>query len=318
MMSHSKSKSKSETVNYLLLYEAMVRHQDLEYDATYDHIALTMGRIQYLGRPQQQQSSQPQQSQLHPPTTPKLVAEDNSDEDAVPKGMLTYLQMRRCLLRLGYTWNRSLLPPPPSQSSNNSSSLDQYYYDDDVSVMSTNSASTFLSANNNSTSGATASTTRDIIATDAQLIMLLTTLVEMEEKDRARKLLRLMKTKKSSEALKGKKQQMKTNNGNKQEEEEEDDEDEYQVMFAKGLFLPEFVQVRERSLVVVGSSVLMFVIALEFPSPFSHSASLSHLAHISFFLTDKRPTNSSLGVCNLSKPIPIHLPRPVMTNTINT
>ena len=44
------SKSKSETVNYLLLYEAMVRHQDLEFDATHDHIALTMGRIQYLGR----------------------------------------------------------------------------------------------------------------------------------------------------------------------------------------------------------------------------------------------------------------------------
>ena len=42
--------SKSETVNYLLLYESMVRHQDLEYDATRDHIALTVQRIRHLGR----------------------------------------------------------------------------------------------------------------------------------------------------------------------------------------------------------------------------------------------------------------------------
>ena len=40
----SAAKSKSETVNYLLLYEAMVRNQDLEFDATHDHIALTMNR----------------------------------------------------------------------------------------------------------------------------------------------------------------------------------------------------------------------------------------------------------------------------------
>ncbi len=228
------SSSKSETVNYLLLYEAMVRHQDLEYDATYDHIALTVRRIQYLGRPHHQQ----QQSQQKNP--PKIVSEDSASEKCcgVPKGMLTYLQMRRCLLRLGYTWNRSVFPPPPPQSVVNSSSSysstisDFYYDDDDVSVMSTNSASTFLSANNNSTSGGTMTTTRDIIATDAQLIMLLTTLVEMEEKDRAMKL-RLKKQQH---------EQMKKNSGAVVD----NDNDEEDMMFAQGLFLPEFVQVRWR------------------------------------------------------------------------
>lgn len=279
--------SKSETVNYLLLYEAMVRHQDLEYDATYDHIALTMGRIQYLGRPQQQSQQQ---------NPPKLVSEDN-EENHVPKGMLTYLQMRRCLLRLGYTWNRSLFPPPQSHSAtvNNSSSstttssLD-FYYDDDVSVMSTNSASTFLSANNSTSGGNSTMTTRDIIATDAQLIMLLTTLVEMEEKDRAMKL-RLMAAGKKQQ----KQQQIKS------PEEENDNEED---MFAKGLFLPEFVQVRENNEKIVSHhDILTFWIVL--PSC------------LSFFIipSQNRLTNSLLGGCNHFKPIPI---RPLPTSATAT
>ena len=72
-------------------------------------------------------------------------------------------------------------------------------------------------------------TTRDIIATDAQLIMLLTTLVEMEEKDRAMKL----------RLIAGKSQQKKSDA--EEDELENGDEEE---MFSKGLFLPEFVQVR--------------------------------------------------------------------------
>ena len=130
--------------------------------------------------------------------------------DAAPEGMLTYLQMRRCLLRLGYTWNRSL---PTSTTSNTS---DQY--DDDVSVMSASSANTG-SGSKTTSGGASSSSTaaaRDIIATDAQLIMLLTTLVEMEERQRAARL--------------GK---------NYDDGEEETDEGVY----SKGLFLPEFIQV---------------------------------------------------------------------------
>lgn len=73
--------------------------------------------------------------------------------------------------------------------------------------------------------------TRDIIATDAQLIMLLTTLVEMEEKDRAMKM-------RSMAAGKKQKQQIKS------PEEETDNEED---MFVKGLFLPEFVQVRGKN-----------------------------------------------------------------------
>ena len=226
------TKSKSETVNYLLLYEAMVRHQDLEYDATHDHIALTMGRIQYLGR-----KSNTNTTNNNGGGAPELIQDESSEEaKKVPKGMLTYLQMRRCLLRLGYTWNRSL-PSSSNSSSNVPQSQGQvsqtdgggnYIYDDDVSVMSTNSASTFISAP--SAGSSTNMATRDIIATDAQLIMLLTTLVEMEERHRAVKLMQA-----------------------EYDEEEEKDEVEHQLLgggddstqdeiFSQGLFLPEFIQ----------------------------------------------------------------------------
>ena len=150
--------SKSETVSYLLLYEAMVRHQDLEFDATHDHIKLTIDRIKHLGRPK---TNQP-------------------ESNNTPKGMLTYLEMRRCLLRLGYTWNRSLPSASTSQAGG--------YYDDDVSVASVNSSSTFLSGQNTANASNISASARDIIATDAQLIMLLTTLVEMEEQVRAMKI----------------------------------------------------------------------------------------------------------------------------------
>ena len=144
-------------VNYLLLYEAMVRHQDLEFDATHDHVALTVERIRHLGR-------------KGPAPSPKMVdaPELMGEDDDGPGGMLTYVQMRRCLLRLGYTWNRSL------------PAAEDHDYDDDVSVMSAASASTFGGGTVGSAAAA-----RDIIATDAQLIMLLTTLVEMEERHRA-------------------------------------------------------------------------------------------------------------------------------------
>jgi len=154
----SVTSSKSDAVNYLLLYECMVRHQDLEFSATSDHIKNIVDRIKTLGKPSTQQQQ--------------------NEEEHVPKGMITYRQMRRCLLRLGYTWNRSAA----------ATAVDNFYYDDDnISVISNNSSSTRHSGGALSNASGSAGTggfgnVRDIIATDAQLIMLLTTLVEMEER----------------------------------------------------------------------------------------------------------------------------------------
>lgn len=163
------SSVKSETVNYLLLYEAMVRHQDLEFDATAEHLRTTVERIKFLGRKK------------------KTSDEDRegSSSEASSEGMLTFLQMRRCLLRLGYTWNRHL---PPDYYSNATGPDGCPPYDDDVSVASVNSSATLISGG---TGNSGFGMTRDIMATDAQLIMLLTTLVEMEERHRAERLARL-------------------------------------------------------------------------------------------------------------------------------
>lgn len=224
------SKTKSETVNYLLLYEAMVRHQDLEFDATHDHISLTIKRIQRLGR---KSASNNNNNNIKN----ENAAAEEENEDGAPPGMLTYLQMRRCLLRLGYTWNRSLLPARDAGAASvgggsNFGGASQgggprlyHDYDDDVSVASTTSATSYhsgggLSSSSNTTGGL--GSARDIIATDAQLIMLLTTLVEMEEKDRAARLA-------------------------KREEEEDGDDGEEEGKDgeegpAAGLYPPEFVQ----------------------------------------------------------------------------
>lgn len=157
----------------------MVRHQDLEFDATSDHIKLTIGRIKTLGRrPQLLQKTNKQ----HQPSLSLAGGDgDEEEEKGVPNDMITYREMRRCLLRLGYTWNRCT-------SNNNamtSTDYNNYYDDDNISVISNNSSSTRQSGGG--ASGTSGSVTgfgnvRDIIATDAQLIMLLTTLVEMEER----------------------------------------------------------------------------------------------------------------------------------------
>lgn len=176
MSSTAGSSIKSDTVNYLLLYEAMVRHQDLEFDATSDHIKLTIGRIKMLGRRPQLQKSSKQHQQA---SSLSLAGGDGEEEKGVPNDMITYREMRRCLLRLGYTWNRC------TSSNNNamttSTDYNNYYDDDNISVISNNSSSTRQSGG---TSGSATGfgNVRDIIATDAQLIMLLTTLVEMEER----------------------------------------------------------------------------------------------------------------------------------------
>ncbi|KAL9186884.1 hypothetical protein ACHAXT_010604 [Thalassiosira profunda] len=146
----SGSSRKSEYLKYLNSYEGMVRHQDLEFDATSAHVKGVFERVQTLGGK-------------------KNADGELEGDDAAPTGMLTYLQMRRCLLRMGMGWHRSL-----------PASGDAAYDDDDVSVLSFNSTSS-------GRSGLSGGGGRDIIATDAQLIMLLATLVETEERGRAAK-----------------------------------------------------------------------------------------------------------------------------------
>ncbi|KAL7469359.1 hypothetical protein ACHAXS_009621 [Conticribra weissflogii] len=183
------SSVKSETVNYLLLYEAMVRHQDLEFDATAEHLKLTVERIKFLGRKKRTTSSSGGGGGggigNAEPELEDEERESSASGASHEEGMLTFLQMRRCLLRLGYTWNRHV---PPNYYSNATGPDGCPPYDDDVSVASVNSSTTLFSGG---TGNSGFGMTRDIMATDAQLIMLLTTLVEMEEKHRADRLARL-------------------------------------------------------------------------------------------------------------------------------
>lgn len=146
----------------------MVRHQDLEFDATSDHMKLTLERVKTLGK------KGPSVSRANKSNGIEGDPHDDEERD-VPKGMITYRQMRRCLLRLGYTWNRCT---PPA--------VDNHHYDDDdISIISNFSSSTRHSHSGGvavADGGGGFGNVRDIIATDAQLIMLLTTLVEMEER----------------------------------------------------------------------------------------------------------------------------------------
>ena len=136
----------------------MIRQQDIEYEVTTQHLRNVFERVQYLGRPSSSDtnnndSSAPPQSALQ--------------EQQGVQGMLTYNNIRRCLLRLGISWNRTL-PTTDSEEEE----------EDVLSVVS-----------GTSSSGSKHHQQRDIITTDAQLIMLLTSLVEAEECYRANKLL---------------------------------------------------------------------------------------------------------------------------------
>jgi len=148
-LSTSEVITKSDYMKYLTSYESMVRQQDIEFTATSEHVQLLFKRIQTLGCKKKNSDSE-------------RLDKNSSSVSSPPSGMLTYLQIRRCLLRMGIGWNKN--------SSNNNNGE----YDDDVSVLSFNSTASF-------TSGLSGGTRSDIIATDAQLIMLLTSLVEMEE-----------------------------------------------------------------------------------------------------------------------------------------
>lgn len=201
---------KSDYMTYLTSYECMVRAQDKEFTNTSAHMKLLFGRIQTLGRCKQ------------PSGDDKGVQKQEED---VPAGMLTYIQIRRCLLRMGIGWNRRV----KTNATNNTVAE----YDDDVSVLSFNSTSSFHSGQGSgaSGSGVGASVIRgDIIATDAQLIMLLTSLVELEEGYRAFHMNSNTDDDDNSSKKKNKKQQ-------KQQEQ--------QQLLRQGLFLPEFIQCYE-------------------------------------------------------------------------
>jgi len=146
---NSTSSKKSQAVNFLSAYEEMIRQQDHEYDVTTKHLRGVFDRVQYLGRSNDKNKA-PQDGRGH-------------------GEILTYSQIRRCLLRTGITWNRSL----PA------------LIDDDISVTSFNSSSVASSGSGGPFH--TGGRKRDIITTDAQLIMLITALVEAEERYRAEK-----------------------------------------------------------------------------------------------------------------------------------
>ena len=155
----------------------------MEFDATLKHMTMVFERIQTLGNND---------------TTGGAM------NDA--EGMLTYLQMRRALIRIGVGWRRS-----SSRKTNDYRLLD--CNDDDTSAISFRSTSSCCSGD-----GASAfSQGSDIIATDSQLLTLLATFVEMEERHRASKMSML---KDGSNTI-----NVST------------------YHFDQGLFLPEFIQV---------------------------------------------------------------------------
>ena len=148
----SQSSVKSETLSYLSSYEEMVKSQDREFSSSKEYLTMVFKMLKRLGRSRRHRSS---------------------NEGA--SGLLTYLAIRRCLLRLGQDWSRSV------------EAEDCDDYDDEsvsgLSVFSTGSfSSTSALAGNNT---ASVEKSYEVIATDSQLMMLLRSLVELEERHRA-------------------------------------------------------------------------------------------------------------------------------------
>lgn len=163
--SAASSNKKTYYVNFLSTYEEMIRQQDYEYDVTTKHLQGVFDRVQYLGR--HSSSSGGGGGNVRNKTAPPQ--DDGRGGTAKQRIMLTYSQIRRCLLRMNIPWNRSL---PPSST------------DDEVSVNSFNSFSAASGVSSGNPFSAVGRK-RDVITTDAQLIMLLTALVEAEERYRA-------------------------------------------------------------------------------------------------------------------------------------
>lgn len=159
IISSASSSTKSYYVNFLSSYEEMIRQQDYEYDVTTKHLRSVFHRVQYLGRGGGGNENVVDNNNKAPPPP-----QDGRDDHEV---MLSYSQIRRCLLRMGITWNRSL----PA------------LIEDDVSITSSSVNSSSVISGGSGSAGK-----RDVITTDAQLIMLLSALVEAEERYRAEKL----------------------------------------------------------------------------------------------------------------------------------
>jgi len=149
----SQSSVKSETLSYLSSYEEMVRNQDQEFSASKEHLTVVFKMLKKLGRARSRRSR-------------------SSDEGT--GGLLSYMEMRRCLLRLGQDWSRSVAAEDCDD-----------YDDESVSGLSVASTGSF----NSTVALAGANTANvgsyDVIATDSQLMMLLRSLVELEERHRA-------------------------------------------------------------------------------------------------------------------------------------
>ncbi len=132
-MSNQSGGNVSETLTYLQLYEAMVRHQDQEFEATSAHMKEIASRIKYLGRKGNNVGNSNGVTAADKSGQPMEIHNDEEN------GMLSYIEMRRCLLRLGFTWNRSIHHYNCRVYDGNAVEK-KYYYDDDVSVGSENSS----------------------------------------------------------------------------------------------------------------------------------------------------------------------------------
>ena len=162
----------------------MVRMQDDECEKTAEFLRGAVEKVRALGR----------------------AGNTNNDADeSTPEGMLTYLEMRRALLRLGFTWNKSF-----PRSNSGTLPIRQYYDDDNISIASETSKSSRVSGASGKVWGGTRKK-RNVLSTDNQLIMLLSILVEMEERWRMERI-------------------------------ENEDYDEEEDVCMRGLFLPELVQ----------------------------------------------------------------------------
>ena len=243
--------TKSDYVKYLNSYESMVRQQDLEFEATSEHVQLIFRKIQTLGCSSSSSSSK----KTHLDDDGGVGVEDHhsseeNNNDTAPSGMLTYLQIRRCLLRMGIGWKRCVIPP---NSNNSRTTISESEYDDDVSVLSFNSTSSWHSgiSGGGMSGGGGGAPRGDIIATDAQLIMLLTTLVEMEERYRASRI--IMRDEEgggdeSDELFDTPSSSSRKNNSNNKK---------IKYQLDQGIFLPEFIQCYE--LIIGGMNSLKCV-----------------------------------------------------------
>ena len=256
--------TKSDYVKYLNSYESMVRQQDVEFNATFEHVQFIFRRIQTLGCCSSSKKTTTLVDDADYEEADHHHHHSEENTTTVPSGMLTYLQIRRCLLRMGIGWNRCIIPnnnnaqkQKSGHSSTTSINNQSSEYDDDVSVLSFNSTSSWHSGISGSGSGVGSGTPRgDIIATDAQLIMLLTTLVEMEERYRASKII-MMRDEGGGGGEEESNELFDTPSSSSRETSNNNKNNKTKYQLDQGIFLPEFIQCYE--LIIGGMNSLKCV-----------------------------------------------------------